>query len=177
MKITRSVKGATNTCNVPAKPRVLKGYAADMSNVIGSDRDILEDDSRFDPPVDEQESQESVDVVEIQFEDVQITVLPDSTWDYKDTTYEWAQPEDGGDWVSESGVPLGDAVEMVEHIDDLIVSMVPSQPGDYIISGKAELYFNIEGVVDEDYDFIIDQTDVDYDYDSSRVTDFKCLPD
>lgn len=180
MQISRkkiSTNSATNTAGIPAKPRTLKGFAADMSNVIGSEHSIMEDDSRFEPPAyDDPET--ATEIIEFHFEDVQITVLPDSSWDYKDETYQWAAPEFGKYWKGlETGLRLCDAVEMVEHVDDLIISQLPSTPGDYLISGDAEIYFDIEAYVDEDNDFIYDGADITFDYDSSRVINFRCVPD
>jgi len=178
MKLIRrckSVDSATNTSGIPARPKVVKGFGADMSNVI-SGSSPLDDDSRFDPP-EYADNEEAVEELDIQFEDVEITILPDGSWDYKDETYEWAAPIKGKQWRGDTtDVDLGDAVSMVEHIDDLMISMLPSNPGDYIISGTAELYFDISGPVDEDGRFYRDDTDADFDYDSSRVVDFTCTP-
>ena len=142
---SRSVDSATNTCNLSARPRTIKGFGADMSNVIGAfddPYDVVDDDNRFDSPeYDDPDIRNWSELVEIDFEDVAITILPDTTWDYKDKEYSWAMSTDSndGDWYGDSNVFLGSPVDMVEHVDDLIVSQLPSTPGDYLISGHAAL--------------------------------------
>ena len=151
--------------------RVVK-YAADMSNVLGN-YDVPDHD--LEPPEYPDEDIEDVDGrIMLDFDNVAVTVNPDMTWDYEDEDYTWAEGTGrGGRWymdVTPHTDITVDRSSVVEYIDSLIEPMMPSQPGQYYLSGEADLWFDVALSMYED-----EVTDYDYtfNYRDSSVNNFK----
>lgn len=122
------------------------------TKVVGGLYDIPE--RPLDPPEDDDYEEETDNTtVYIDF-DTTITVDKDGDYDY-DEGYSFADCPDNeqGSWYSATyNVYLGDGADMVEYIDDLIITQVPVEPGKYHIKGEAQLYFEVDNIqVSRDY--------------------------
>lgn len=125
----------------------------------------------YDPPEDHDwtELDPEKETIEIDI-DARIIIDTDGSYEYEDTSYPWAKsPFAGGDWYADFyGVYLADPIDIVEHVDDLLLDKLPNEPGEYYISGHASLTFEITGVVVHRDGFWDDQG---FDYDEGSNTD------
>lgn len=148
-------------------------YAADMSNVLGN---YYVPDHDLEPPeYSDSEYEEDEGKIQLDFNDVEVVVNPDMTWDYVDDTYSWAAgPRSGGWWyldLSSHSYDISiDRSSVVEYIDSIIEPMMPSEPGTYYLSGEAELWFD---VTLEMYDDEVFDKEYDFNYQESSVDNFK----
>lgn len=136
------------------------------------------------------ELDEIVDYINVYLDD-DIILDADGSWEYKDETYQWACPDNNTrSWhcFEYSDVYLDDCSGVVEKVDDLIVDLLPDEPGTYHVSGNVNLYYSIIGIKeyrdyyrDEDgvsYDstIVTDDADVYYVKEKSTLEDFNCVP-
>lgn len=107
------------------------------------------------------------------------------SWDYEDKNYTWARcksTKDGSWYSDEYNVFIGNPEDIVERVDDLLISKLPEKEGQYRISGKVHLEFEIRNVSKytyaigpDDYDEEIDtdNADVYFDFYNSNISDFR----
>ncbi len=107
------------------------------------------------------------------------------SWDYEDKNYTWARcksTKDGSWYSDEYNVFIGNPEDIVERVDDLLISKLPEKEGQYRISGKVHLKFEIRNVSKythangpDDYDEEIDtdNADVYFDFYNSNISDFR----
>lgn len=131
------------------------------------------EDNRLEPPDLEEFQQEDdfAETIEINLDAV-VTVDKDGSWYYEDENYTWARcPDDkNGDWYTEEyNVYIGDPVDIVEDVDDIIEPDMPAIPGKYRISGDVKLVYNVSGV-EADYDYFLDEDELPS-YDKEVYTD------
>ena len=150
-------------------------------------------DLPLDPPEDNswEELEDECDVIELPF-DIDIIIDTDGSWIYVDETCSWAECAytRSGDWYTDGNysIHIGNNMDIVENVDELLEPLLPSEPGAYHISGTAELVYLIEGVYikegnypDSDegigYSYIedicTDTAEVQFDSRTSKITDFK----
>ena len=150
---------------------------------------IWRDDYRYDEP----ETLEFEEEIEVPIDAV-IYIDDNGDWEYEDEEYSWAQPDDVDDtWTVTSyeypdvEVEVGDAVTIVEYIDDLLEPLMPFTPGKFRISGDAILAFKISDVKkysdyigqDEDdgpifeEEYQTDDADVEFLFDKSSIDNFE----
>lgn len=112
------------------------------------------------------------EIVEIVI-DCDIRIDSNGDYEYIDESYKWAKPEYGKYWESEEGnVYLGDAVDMVEHIDDLLdesAALDNLNGGLYHIIGYANLVFYIEGLQWDDGEVYNETADAAWNKDKSSL--------
>lgn len=150
------------------------------------------DDYRLDPPeYDEPDEVEFSEQIEVDLDCI-INIDSDGSWEYEDTTYPWAQGfGSNGTWYTdEHNVYIGDPVDIVECVDDMLQAYLPDTPGRYQLSGTATLSFNISDIyktssfqgMDEDNDPILDEefykddASADFDFGNSYISNFDCEP-
>ena len=125
----------------------------------------------YDPPEDDywEELDPEKETIELDI-DARIILDEDGSYEYEDTTYPWAKsPFAGGDWYADFyGVYLADPLDIVEHVDDLLMDKLPNEPGEYYITGHASLTFEITGVYVHRDGFWDDQG---FDYDETANAD------
>jgi hypothetical protein len=99
-------------------------------------------------------------------------IVDDDDWDYQDESYAWMKDQsDDGYFYSEDGVKLGDHLDFVEHVDELLVDDLPQlSPGVYRITGDITLSFDITGVA-YSRDYFADELHGGYDYDEELYLD------
>lgn len=114
--------------------------------------------------------------IELTFNDVEVNVEPNGSWDYAD--YSWADGQGPrGKWVLEpddlSEKFYLDRNEVIEGIDSIISPMMPIAPGTYYISGQANLTYDViaERYPDTDEVYIHHPT-IELNYDESSVDEF-----
>lgn len=150
-------------------------------------------DLPLDPPEDNSWDvlDDECDVIELPF-DIDIIIDTDGTWMYVDETFSWAECKSrkDGDWYTDDdyNVYIGDKMDIVENVDELLEPLLPSEPGPYHISGTAELVYLIDGIYiqegnypDSDegigYSYIedicTDAAEVQFDSRTSKITNFK----
>ena len=169
-------------------PGLMSAYICTNSSIRGAlDANNLPGPGDHNPP---EGSDEVVDYDDVEDEviidlDANVYVDDDGDWDYEDTNYPWAQSDSNprGDWYSsEMNTYLGGATDMVEHVDDLMMDKMPTQPGKYHISGKAYLHFIITNInADRTYyedgsydDFVYtDDAKAEWDKNGSEIKDFR----
>ena len=125
----------------------------------------------YDPPEDNYwgELDPEKETIELDI-DARIILDEDGSYEYEDTTYPWAKsPFVGGDWYADFyGVYLADPIDVVEHVDDLLIDQLPTDPGEYHLTGHASLTFEITGVYVHRHVFWDDQG---FDYDETANAD------
>ena len=125
----------------------------------------------YDPPEDDywEELDPEKETIELDI-DARIILDEDGSYEYEDTTYPWAKsPFVGGDWYADFyGVYLADPIDVVEHVDDLLIDQLPTDPGEYHLTGHASLTFEITGVYVHRHVFWDDQG---FDYDETANAD------
>lgn len=144
----------------------------------------------LDPPEDDswEELSAEDEVIELSL-DADIIIDKDGSWTYTDEEYPWAaSDEKDGTWYTDDSyrVRIGDKVDMVEKVDELLEVMLPSQPGKYHITGNVKLVFSVEGIQvkrdyfwderhgsDYDEEAYTDDAEVYFDSDKSKITDFE----
>lgn len=142
------------------------------------------------PPEDNYEEVKHHETVYI---DLNTDILIDSEgfWEPVDGTF----PENEGNKLSdewrdeEYGVLLGDNIDMLDYIDELMPDLSEYTPGEYRMTGEAELAFEINGIeVDKKYlgkdededpifdvDSYIDRAEVSFLKERSKLTGFKLI--
>lgn len=112
------------------------------------------------------------EIVEIDI-DCDIKIDSNGDYEYIDESYDWAKPEYGKYWESEEGnVYLGDATDMVEHIDDMLSesgALDNLKEGIYHITGSADLVFYIEGLQWDDDEVYNETADATWDKSKSSL--------
>lgn len=141
-----------NVYDITSRVKEVIDSIESSTKVVGGLYDIPE--RPLDPPEDDEYEEETDNTtVYIDF-DTTITVGEDGDYDY-DEGYSFADCPDNkrGTWYSATyNVYLGDGADMVEYIDDLIITQVPAEPGKYHIKGEAQLYFEVDNIqVSRDY--------------------------
>lgn len=165
--------------------RELENELLSIADNIESSAEILGQyesfqDPKLQPPEDNFNEIDSYDE-EIEVEIDAIVIVDDSGYlEYEDTDYEWAKSDDlNGDWYSdEDRVRLGDNIDIVEHIDELLDEYIENAtPGKYRMTGIANLKFDIEGLWSNDEDEVFtDDADITYLPESSSISNFKLTP-
>lgn len=123
--------------------------------------------------------------------DAVILMDEDGSWTYEDETYPWAKSEEDeeGNWYANehSNVRIADPIDVVEKVDELLVSLLPEDPGRYHIEGNVILTFNLSGVeYDEtfhgwsedegnivDRDYYTDDAEVEFNSEKSSIEHFQ----
>lgn len=140
----------------------------------------------YNPPEDDSEYiEDNYESYTVEMDNVVIIIDEDGrSWEYEDTSYPWAEGSgSNGDLYSDEfpDVLLSDHVGTVENVDEVIADLLPDAPGRYVISGKVELVYEIEGISvtpsrypDEEGDYFTDFAEARFDADRSSVYDFEC---
>lgn len=123
--------------------------------------------------------------------DAVILMDEDGSWTYEDETYPWARNDENkeGNWYANehSNVRIADPIDVVEKVDELLVSLLPEDPGRYHIQGSVTLAFNLSGVeYDEtfhgwseregnivDRDYYTDDAEVEFNAEKSSIDYFQ----
>lgn len=124
--------------------------------------------------------------------DAIIDIDSNGDWEYDDTTYPWAKSNLNrqGDWYINTDygdVYVGDAVDIVEKVDELLEAFLPMKNGRFYITGDANLFFDISNIPeisyfggrDEDSDFTVDSehylddAEVEFNFNKSKITNFN----
>lgn len=133
------------------------------------------------------------DKVEIEVSiDAVIDIDDAGGWEYEDTTYPWAKsPYDKrGNWYADTEygeIYVGDPVDIVEKIDELLEVFLPARQGRYYITGDADLVFNIdnisgtskyygndeEGTPVVENEYYTDDVDVEFNFSKSSIKNFN----
>lgn len=134
---------------------------------------------------------------ELEFDlDTLIIVDDDGNFEYEDTTCPWIASEadsNGNFYEPEYDVYITDVKSVTEVVSDMLVTMVPIEPGRYHVTGQVKLVYNISGVYEkrtyfkehagpgeytDDYDREIysDQAEVDFLMDKSYIKNFEYEP-
>lgn len=139
--------------------------------------------SYFEPP-------EKPEPKRIEFEDelnfpldAIIYIDKDGTWDYEE--YQWMEKNDGISFSADSdeypdlSLELADMQDVMEHLDDLLMPLLPYGPGRYKITGDVTLSFNVTNVEEIETDdplystYYTDRADVEFQFDKSSIEDFE----
>lgn len=173
--------------------RALKKYGKSMSRSAVGGGVTIPGPGDFDvPDYDPIEADEVIEYINVLL-DADIIIAEDGSWDYVDDECPWAHNPDTrrGEWYSEEypDVLLADGWSVVENVDELMMDMLPDQPGRYHVSGNVNLYYSIIGVeVERDFytiedgdpavdeTFYTDDADVYYVKEESTLEDFECSP-
>lgn len=133
---------------------------------------------------------ESEEYVETHLDAV-ILMDENGSWTYEDESYPWARSEEDkeGNWYANehSNVKIADPIDVVEKVDELLVSLLPEDPGRYHIQGSVTLTFNLSGIeYDEtfygwteeegnvvDRDYYTDDAEVEFISDKSSIDHFE----
>lgn len=106
--------------------------------------------------------------------DAVILMSEDGSWTYEDESYPWACSEEDkeGNWYANdhSTIKIADPIDVVEKVDELLVSLLPEDPGRYHIEGSVVLTFNLSGI---EYD----ETFRGYSEDEGNVVDREYYTD
>lgn len=133
---------------------------------------------------------EDIEYIEVHL-DADIVIAEDGSWEYADTDYTWARPDERStEWYSEEypDVLLDDHIGVVERVDDLIIDSLPDDPGQYHVVGDVTLAYEISRLdkytqfdgYDEDDSPIVneyantDNADASYLMDESSIENFEC---
>ena len=133
------------------------------------------DDYNLDPPeYDDPKTEEDSAYIELEFNDVPVTIDPTGSWDYE--SLDWADgPEPHGKWnlegVDSSISKKVDRNSVVEDIDSLIEPLMPAISGNYNISGTAHLEYTLKT---DYYDDEPGRTEIEFNYTDSYVDNFTC---
>lgn len=121
----------------------------------------------------------------IDLDDIRLIVEDDSV-DLKDPfeiDWAWGQ-SDNGTWIDDKyGVEIATAEDVVDSTLDLIITNIPyNQPdGEYMLQGSVTLVFNVDNIIQfwdnytGDYDYDIDDVDVEYNFEDSLVNDLELI--
>lgn len=119
--------------------------------------------------------------------DTTITVDQDGDYEY-DEGYDFANSsEKDKTWYSdEYHVRIGDGGDIIEYIDDMLITRIPAEPGQYHIKGEVQLYFEVENIQvkrdyfwdgrhgsDYDEEAYADDAEVYFNKDASSVENFE----
>lgn len=132
-------------------------------------------------------------IIEINI-NAEIIVDDKGYYEYTDESYSWAKDPNNpkGDWYDgEYNIYLGDPVEMVEHIDDIMIDSdeFPTVAGHYKVTGTANLAFNISGIEESPREYFTDYggdtvydseiyteyAEADFNKEASSITDLKFI--
>lgn len=123
--------------------------------------------------------------------DAVILMDENGSWTYEDESYPWARSEEDkeGNWYANehSNVKIADPIDVVEKVDELLVPLLPEDPGRYHIQGSVTLTFNLSGIeYDEtfygwtedegnvvDRDYYTDDAEVEFISDKSSIDHFE----
>lgn len=178
--------GSVDVKGVPVSEDEILSYTSVQADYNDKNLRALEDEwltpPEYDDPIDHEDSEEQI---EVEINQV-ITVDVDGDYEWDDDTYVWASPDGSNEeWRSEDGVYIDDKVGVVEHIDDLIITNVPTRPGKYRVTGLAELIYDVSGIQeyrteyspdDYDSDIDIDHAVVSFNFRKSEVQNLKITP-
>ena len=141
----------------------------------------------LDPPEEDEPTYEDDYEGYIEFPVDNNIIIDDSGyWTYENNDYSFAQPGDDPheEWQEEEfGVKLGDSLDAVEDLDELLLPLLPAEPGTYHIKGDVTLVYDISGVYsyyeylpDFDYDreSYIDDAEVSFNSEKSEIKNFEC---
>lgn len=175
--------------------------AALRSEIESLDHDVSACDTieaAYDDVPDEPDMGNEIELeAELEFDlDTLIIVDDDGNFEYEDTTCPWiaGEADSNGDFYEpEYDVYITDVNSAVEAVSDMLVTMVPINPGRYHVTGQVKLVYNISGVHEkreyfkdyagpdeytDDYDSEIysDQAEVDFLLDKSYIKNFEYEP-
>lgn len=133
---------------------------------------------------------DSTEPKEIEFEDelnfpldAIIYIDEDGSWEYEE--YRWMEKNDGISFSADSdeypdlSLELADMQDVIEHLDDLLMPLLPYGPGRYKITGDVTLAFNVTNVEEIETDdplystYYTDRADVEFQFDKSSIEDFE----
>lgn len=124
------------------------------------------EDDRFNPPdlVELTPEDDFTETIELNLDAV-VVVDSDGMWTYEDETYGWAKCSDtsDGSWYTDKyNIFVGHPEDIVEAVDELIETDMPTISGKYRITGHIVLCYNISDIKCK-YDYFTDNHgDIDY---------------
>lgn len=155
------------------------------SENIESSTNVLGQYSSFQDPLLEPPESDWIDVpdhsetLEVDIDAI-IIVDNDGDYEWEDTDYNWAKPDDEYStvWRSEEGVNLGDEIDIVEHIDELLVEDMPLvKSGRYRVTGTAKLDFYLSGLwIDDEGNNFAEEADAMFYPKDSSIENLKVSP-
>ena len=144
------------------------------------------DDYYLNSPDDYEEGTEIEieDYIEFSFSNIEIVVDRTGNWEYTDDSYSFAAPNNNPKkwWRSNEyyDIELDDCVGVVEKIDDLVETRIPSVPGTYYISGDVEFQYDISNILEipdkydhDSFEIYTDSAEVDFNKEKSSVNNFS----